>query len=102
MFGLVVRFTCSDEDSAAAFDALTAETVRAVRANEPDTLVYAVHRVQDAPLTRIFYELYRDRDAFDTHESQEHTRRFLAERARYLAGTEVEVLTLQDDKGVSA
>jgi len=30
------------------------------------------------PLQRIFYELYRDRAAFDEHESEPHTRRFLA------------------------
>ena len=50
-------------------------------------------------LQRIFYELYRDKAAFDAHEGQPHTRRYLAERDQYLAGTEVDWLTLQTGKG---
>jgi quinol monooxygenase YgiN len=35
-------------------------------------------------------EVYRDRAAFEAHEDQPHTKRFLAERDRYLAApTEV-------------
>ena len=61
MFGLCVRFTCKDEASAEAYDRLVAETVEAIKANEPGTLVYATHLVEGQPLQRIFYELYRDR-----------------------------------------
>ena len=99
MFGLAVRFTCKDEASAGAFDALVAETVPQIRQHEPGTLIYAVHTVEDKPLQRIFYELYRDRDAFEAHESQPHTRRMLADREQYLAGVEVDFLTLQAGKG---
>ena len=99
MFGLVVRFSCKDEASAEAFDRLVAETAPGIRDNEPGTLVYAVHTVEGQPLQRIFYELYRDREAFDAHESQPHTRRFLAEREQYLAGAEVDWLTLTTGKG---
>ena len=45
MFGLCVRFTCRDQASAEAYDRLVAETVEAIRANEPGTLVYASHLV---------------------------------------------------------
>ena len=99
MFGLAVRFTCKDEASAVAFDALVAETVAQIREHEAGTLVYAVHTVEDRPLQRIFYELYRDRDAFDAHESQPHTRRMLAERGQYLSGVDVDFLTLQSRQG---
>lgn len=99
MFGLTVRFTCKDEESAKRFDALVAETVAQIRDREPGTVVYAVHTVEDKPLQRIFYELYRDRDAFAAHESQPHTRRMLADREPYLAGVEVDFLTLQTGKG---
>lgn len=61
MFGLMVRFTCKDEDSAAAFDILVGETIEAIRQHEPGTIVYASHQVDGEPLQRIFYELYRDR-----------------------------------------
>jgi quinol monooxygenase YgiN len=99
MFGLAVRFTCKDKASADAFDKLVAETVAQIREREPGTLVYAVHTVEGQPLQRIFYELYRDRDAFDAHETQPHTRLMLAEREQYLSGVEVDFLTLQTGKG---
>ena len=99
MFGLCVRFTCKDEASAKAYDRLVAETVEAIRAGEPGTLVYATHLVAGQPLQRIFYELYRDRAAFDAHEASPATRRYLAERDQYLASTEVDWLTLQSGKG---
>ena len=99
MFGLCARFTCKDEASAEAYDRLVAETVEAIKAGEPGTLVYASHLVDGQPLQRIFYELYRDRAAFEAHEAAPHTRRYLDERDRYLASTEVDWLTLQIGKG---
>jgi quinol monooxygenase YgiN len=99
MFGLCVRFTCKDLASAEAYDRLAAETVEGIKAAEPGTLVYALHRVEGRPLQRIFYELYRDRAAFEAHEAAPHTRRYLAERDQYLASTEVDWLTLQTGKG---
>lgn len=102
MFGLSVRFTCQDEAAAEAFDRLADETLPAIRQHEPGTLAYAVHTVDGQPLQRIFYELYRDRDAFDAHEEQPHVRRFLAEREQYLASVDVDFLTLRAGKGVGA
>jgi quinol monooxygenase YgiN len=102
VFGLMVRFTCKNEHSATAFDALVARTGEHIRANEPDTLVYAVHRVEGRPLERIFYELYRSAAAFASHESQDHIRRFLAEREQYLTSTQVDRLDLVSAKGVRA
>ena len=99
MFGLFVRFTCKDQASAEAYDRLVAETVEAIKANEPGTLVYASHLVEGQPLQRIFYELYRDEAAFEAHEASAHTRRYLDERDQYLASTEVDWLTLQTGKG---
>jgi quinol monooxygenase YgiN len=99
MFGLSVRFTCKDQASAEAYDRLVAETVEAIKAHEPGTLIYAAHTVRDHPLQRVFYELYRDRAAFEAHEAAPHTRRYLAERDQYLASTEVDWLTLQAGKG---
>jgi quinol monooxygenase YgiN len=101
MFGLLVRFTCKDEASAEAYDRLVAETIGAITAGEPGTLVYASHLVDGQPLQRIFYELYRDKAAFGAHEAAPHTRRYLAEREKYLASTEVDWLTLQAGKGTS-
>jgi len=102
MFGLFVRFTCKGEASAKAYDRLVAETIEAIKADEPGTLVYASHLVEGQPLQRIFYELYRDRAAFEAHESSPATRRYLAERDQYLASTEVDWLTLQTGKGTGS
>jgi len=99
MFGLFVRFTCKDEAAAAAYDQLVAETIEAIKDSEPGTLVYASHLVDGQPLQRIFYELYRDKVAFEAHEAAPHTRRYLDERGQYLASTEVDWLTLQAGKG---
>src|SRR5581483_3937443 len=101
MFGLVVRFVCKDETSAEGFDALVAATVEQIQQHEPGTLVYASHKVDGKPLERIFYELYRDRAAFDAHEEQPHTRHFLGERGNYLASYEVDWLELQSGKGTA-
>jgi quinol monooxygenase YgiN len=102
MFGLCVRFTCKDQASAEAYDRLVAETVEGIKASEPGTLVYASHLVEGQPLQRIFYELYRDRRAFEAHEAAPHTRRYLDQRDQYLAGTEVDWLTLQTGKGTGS
>ena len=99
MFGLVVRFTVKD-GAAADFDRLVEMTVAEIHRHEPGTLVYAVHEVEGESNVRIFYELYRDRAAFDEHERQEHTRRFLTERERYLSGPpQVDFLALQTAAG---
>lgn len=99
MFGLTVRFSCKNDISARQFDELVARTLPEIQRLEPGTLIYAVHTVDGEPLQRVFYELYRDRDAFQAHEEQPHTRRFLTEREQYLAGKEVDFLTLQAAKG---
>jgi quinol monooxygenase YgiN len=81
---LVVRFELKPSSSE-GFDQLVAETVPQIRAHEPGTLDYTVHGVEGHANQRIFYERYADRTAFETHEEQPHTKRFLEERQQYLA-----------------
>ncbi len=102
MFGLMVRFTCKDESAAAGFDDLVARTGEQIRANEPGTVIYTVHRVDGRPLERIFYELYRDQEAFQAHESQDYVKAFLAARNQYLSATEVDRLDFVSGKGVDS
>ncbi|MGW6281100.1 putative quinol monooxygenase [Kribbella sp. NPDC055071] len=97
-FGLVVRFTLK-EGAAASFDALVAETLIGIRSSEPGTLIYVNHGVDGEPNQRIFYELYRDRAAFDEHERQPHTRNFLTNRDALVDHVEVTRLTTLDGKG---
>ena len=96
-FALVVRFTVRP-GAESAFDDLVSRTAAAIRESEPGTLVYACHQVTDAPRQRIFYELYRDRAAFDTHENQPHVKHFLQAREALLESTEVDFMTLDDGK----
>ncbi len=93
VFALVVRFDLLDASAAADFDALVDDLLPQIAAHEPGTLVYTTHTVADAPLSRLFYECYRDRDALDAHELQPHTAFFLDQRTALLAGTRVEFLT---------
>ena len=66
-----------------------------VRTREPDTLVYVIHLVPNAPMQRIFYEIYRDRAAFDSHENQPYVKRFVADRRACVLATNVIELTLK-------
>lgn len=102
MFALVVRFELHDDESAAAFDQLVEETGLRIMASEPGTLVYVTHRVEGAPLSRVFYEVYRDRAAFDEHERQPHVLRFLAGREKYVGSTRVEFVSPATAKGLPA
>ncbi|MER6469343.1 putative quinol monooxygenase [Streptomyces collinus] len=90
-FALYVRFTLRD-GMGDAFDALVKETEAGIRAQEPGTLVYACQTVEGAPNERIFFEIYADRAAFEEHERQPHTLRFLSERTQYIEKTEVDFL----------
>ncbi|MCK8680214.1 putative quinol monooxygenase [Streptomyces lichenis] len=98
-FGLVVRFTLRDEEAAEGFDVLVAKTLEGIQAHEPGTLAYVVHTVEGEPTTRLFYELYADRAAFEQHEQQEHTRHFLAEREKYVARVDVTFVQRQGSAG---
>lgn len=98
-FGLVVKFTVKAGHEE-AFDKLVSDTLPGVRDREPGTLIYTCHQVRDAPSERLFYELYRDEEAFDAHGQQPHVRRFLAEREQHLDRVEVDFLTLADGKGL--
>ncbi len=99
MFALVVRFDLRPE-TLDAFDRLVAGVTSGIRSMEPGTLLYLCHRVEGEPTARIFFELYRDREAFHTHEVQPHVKEFHARRKPMMAGPErVEFLDRLDGKG---
>ena len=93
-YGRIVIFTLL-EDRVADFDRLAEQTAEEVGTGEPDTLVYVIHLVPNAPMQRIFYEIYRDRAAFDAHESQPYMQRFVAERRSCVLATNVIELRLK-------
>ncbi len=86
MIALVVRFDIRDEASARLFDELTAQAVAGIREREQGTLVYATHAVRDAPLSRVFYELYADEAAFQAHEEAPHVIEFHRRKDPLLVG----------------
>jgi hypothetical protein len=57
--------------------------------------VYVIHLVPNAPMQRIFYEIYRDRAAFDSHERQPYMQRFVADRRSCVLATNVIELRLK-------
>jgi len=93
-YGRILIFTLLD-DRVADFDRLAEQTAEEVRTGEPDTLVYVIHTVPNAPMQRIFYEIYRDRTAFDSHESQPYMQRFVADRRSCVLATNVIELRLK-------
>ncbi|HYZ57586.1 MAG TPA: antibiotic biosynthesis monooxygenase [Streptosporangiaceae bacterium] len=93
-YGLIAIYTLLD-DKVADFDRIAEQAAEQVRANEPDTLVYVIHTVPKAPMQRIFYEIYRDRAAFERHESQPYVKRFVTERRPCVLATNVIELRLK-------
>jgi quinol monooxygenase YgiN len=81
-----------------AFDELTEAVVERVRAREPGTLVYIVHAVPSAPMQRILYEVYRDREACEEHKRQPYIAKFELDRRPYVLATNVIELGLQRAK----
>lgn len=99
MFALVVRFDLRP-GTEEAFDQLVTEATASIRSKEPGTLLYLCHSVKAAPHARVFYELYRNDEAFQAHEVAEHVKDFHARRKPMMAGPErVEFLDRLDGKG---
>ena len=93
-YGRILIFTLLD-DRVADFDRLAEQMAEEIRLGEPDTLVYVIHLVPNAPMQRIFYEIYRDRAAFESHESRPYMQRFVAERRSCVLATNVIELRLK-------
>ena len=93
-YGLIAIYTLL-EDRVADFDRVAEQAAEQVRASEPDTLVYVIHTVPKAPMQRIFYEVYRDRAAYEHHEQQSYVKRFVTARRPYVLATNVIELRLK-------
>lgn len=98
-YGHITVYTLRDGQEE-AFDRLAEAAVRAVQELEPDTLIYACHTTKHAPQQRVFYQLYRDRKAYQEHERQPHIQRFLTEGRPYVRATKVIELKLGPAKVV--
>jgi quinol monooxygenase YgiN len=92
MFAIAVRFDLKDAEAARAFDSLVPGMLDGINELEPETLVYAVHTVEDAPLSRVFYEVYASREAHAFHEANPSTHRLLSQVEALTAGVRAEFL----------
>ena len=93
-YGRILIFTLLD-DRAADFDRFAEQAAEEVSTREPDTLVYVIHLVPNAPMQRIFYEIYRDQAALASHERQPYVMRFAADRRSCVLATNVIELRLK-------
>jgi quinol monooxygenase YgiN len=97
LFGQITIYTLI-EGRTDDFDRLTEWVVAQVQSKEPDTLVYIVHAVPTAPLQRILYEVYRDRDAHEEHLNRQYVITYEVEQRPFVLATNVIELGLQQAK----
>jgi quinol monooxygenase YgiN len=96
----LLRVDCRDEAAADEFDKLSASVFQHATRHEPGTLVFANHRVAGRPLTRVFYEIYRDQEAANIHSRAEALQRLLAGRDALVAGFHIDQLILERAQGL--
>lgn len=70
----------------AAFEAAAAEMIDYVKAREPGTRTYVMHRSTADPTEYLFYEVYVDQAAAAAHAGSEQMQTFLAKLQGLLAG----------------
>lgn len=99
MYGQITVFTLVDGRTE-VFDQLAGAVVQAARTSEPGLLVFSTHDVAGAPNQRIFYQLFRDRTAFEEHQRLPHVRQFLAQSRLFVSATNVIELALNSAKVV--
>ncbi|HEY3905497.1 MAG TPA: hypothetical protein VGM14_16435 [Streptosporangiaceae bacterium] len=97
LFGQITIYTLI-EGRTDDFDRLTEWVVAQVQSKEPDTLVYIVHAVPAAPLQRMLYEVYRDRDAHEEHLNRKYVIGYEVEQRPFVLATNVIELGLQQAK----
>lgn len=76
-------------DKVAEFEALVAQLVRDVHANEPGVKVYEVRRVKGQPLTYVYFLSFENQAAFDRYSSADWHRQMSPKAAACLDGNPV-------------
>jgi quinol monooxygenase YgiN len=97
LYGQIAIYTLL-ESGAAEFDQLASTVLEQVRTTEPDTLVFVVHGVPSAPLQRILYQVYRDRNAYDEHQRKSYVTDFEARLRPLVLATNVIELGVREAK----
>lgn len=90
--GIIARVQIKDGKNE-EFERIFKELTDAVRANEPDNLLYALHRCRENPNTYVVMEQYTDDAALDAHRQSDHFKTQGAKMGDCLAGApEIEYL----------
>ena len=76
-------------DKVEEFEALVAQLVRDVYANEPGVQFYEVRRVQDQPLTYVYFLSFEDQAAFDRYSAADWHRQMSPKAVACLDGSPV-------------
>ena len=74
MLSLTASFRIKEGKEAEAVEQLKS-MANAVKENESGALAYIAHRSQDDPMRVVFYEIYADKDALQTHRATDHMKR---------------------------
>jgi len=76
------------------FEDAARKIIDAVRASEPGTLHYVLHRSMKDPTEFTYYEVYADQDAADVHRRSDHMKAFGVAIAALLDGRpQIDILT---------
>lgn len=81
----------------AAFQQAADKMVAHVKANEPNTLTYLLHRASSDPTEFLFYEVYTDQAALAAHGGSEPMQQFFGAVGGLLDGRPE--ITLYDELG---
>ena len=82
----------------AQFEAAADKMVAHVKANEPGTQQYILHRSAADPTEYLFYEVYADQGAFAAHGASEAMQQFFGSVRNLLAGR-AEILMYEEVAG---
>ena len=58
------------------FEEAARKMIEAMRASEPNTLQYILHRAKNDPTQFVYYEVYPDQAALDHHGKTDHMKAF--------------------------
>ena len=70
----------------AEFETAGKEMIATVKASEPATLTYILHKNTKDPTEFMYYEVYQDQSALDAHGKTDHMKAFGGKIGALLAG----------------
>jgi quinol monooxygenase YgiN len=78
----------------ADFEAAAKQMIATVKESEPGTLTYVLHKNTKDPTEFVYYEVYQDQAAFDSHGKTDHMKAFGGKIGSLLSGRpEISILT---------